>query len=531
MRLYSAKIYDSGTLVRNFIPCKNDNNVVGLYDLVNDVFYRNAGTGTFTAGNEVSFPNPDYPQDIKVVKGRTCRNLFNGELSKGYWSSTTALADTTSRSFRSFKINLPAGTYTISFQTAVNIVRQIADGNLTQNIGNNITKYTLTTQTDGYVGFSFRITGETQTDWDNSNIMFQKGSTATPYEPYFEGKRIGIKTCHKNIFYGEILGLWYASESGKFFNTSSFKSVTCKVKPNTQYTISKKNASNRFALITSEEKPQHAGLYSRILISLSNSDRTQYSFTTQSNENYIFFGVYNGTDEVEIAKAIEEIQLEEGTTATQYEPYREKTMYLNIGNMEFCGTGDVADTFFKNVMGDENYNAELDEGAWYKYEAIAKISGSDNFTGNGITTDRVGLLTPALNIESDLIENELSLKTLCNLLQTSLVAHTGLQGTTSTSKIRIYLNLSYATDYNEAKEVLKDIIIYYVQANPTYQKITDEQLIEQLDQLQKIKMSYGVNHIWTEIYDELEPNLQLDYFKSNRLRLDNIEARLELLEE
>lgn len=54
IKLYSCKLYDNGTLVRNFIPCyRKADNETGLYDLVNDVFYTNAGTGTFTKGNDV----------------------------------------------------------------------------------------------------------------------------------------------------------------------------------------------------------------------------------------------------------------------------------------------------------------------------------------------------------------------------------------------------------------------------------------------------------------------------------------------
>lgn len=52
MKLYSAKIYDNGTLVRDFIPCKNANGTIGLWDNVNSVFYANAGTGTFSTGKK-----------------------------------------------------------------------------------------------------------------------------------------------------------------------------------------------------------------------------------------------------------------------------------------------------------------------------------------------------------------------------------------------------------------------------------------------------------------------------------------------
>ena len=52
-RLYSFKMYDNGTLIRDFVPCKNASGTIGLYDMVNGVFYANAGTGAFTAGAEV----------------------------------------------------------------------------------------------------------------------------------------------------------------------------------------------------------------------------------------------------------------------------------------------------------------------------------------------------------------------------------------------------------------------------------------------------------------------------------------------
>ena len=53
-KLFTFKIYDNNTLVRNFIPCyRKADNVAGLYDLVNGVFYTNAGTGTFIVGGNV----------------------------------------------------------------------------------------------------------------------------------------------------------------------------------------------------------------------------------------------------------------------------------------------------------------------------------------------------------------------------------------------------------------------------------------------------------------------------------------------
>lgn len=55
MKLYSFKIYDNSTIVRDFIPCKNSSGEVGLWDDINRKFYSNAGSGNFIAGAVIDF--------------------------------------------------------------------------------------------------------------------------------------------------------------------------------------------------------------------------------------------------------------------------------------------------------------------------------------------------------------------------------------------------------------------------------------------------------------------------------------------
>ena len=48
-KIYYCKIWSGNDLVRNLIPCfRKSDNEVGLYDLINNVFYTNKGTGVFT---------------------------------------------------------------------------------------------------------------------------------------------------------------------------------------------------------------------------------------------------------------------------------------------------------------------------------------------------------------------------------------------------------------------------------------------------------------------------------------------------
>lgn len=63
-RLFACQIYDNGTLIRNYVPCKNADNAVGLYDLVGGQFYGNAGTGSFTAGDVVESASESDTEEL-----------------------------------------------------------------------------------------------------------------------------------------------------------------------------------------------------------------------------------------------------------------------------------------------------------------------------------------------------------------------------------------------------------------------------------------------------------------------------------
>lgn len=66
MRLYSCEIYDNDTLVRDYVPAKTAEGEVGLYEKVTKSFYANAGTGTFTAGAEIS-RGPSAPEGFAAA--------------------------------------------------------------------------------------------------------------------------------------------------------------------------------------------------------------------------------------------------------------------------------------------------------------------------------------------------------------------------------------------------------------------------------------------------------------------------------
>lgn len=70
MRLYSLKIYESDTQIRDFVPCyRKSDKAIGLYDLINSVFYVNSGSGTFGMGEKIEEENlKPFLGNKKVVK-------------------------------------------------------------------------------------------------------------------------------------------------------------------------------------------------------------------------------------------------------------------------------------------------------------------------------------------------------------------------------------------------------------------------------------------------------------------------------
>ncbi len=68
-KIYSCKISNGTTLVRNFIPSvRLSDGEAGLYDLVNDVFYTNQGTGKFKYGKFKNIPDGYAQVDLGTLE-------------------------------------------------------------------------------------------------------------------------------------------------------------------------------------------------------------------------------------------------------------------------------------------------------------------------------------------------------------------------------------------------------------------------------------------------------------------------------
>lgn len=195
IQLFSFKLFDNGTIVRDMIPCyRNSDNVVGLYDLVNDVFYTNQGTGAFTYGSVASIPNPDYPQEVNVVEGY--RNLFdkdNATVWNGYVNANHNKTYSNSER-RSIVWSCEKNTtYTISkrlsshFRVGVSNTTPSNNMTLLSSIENDSGKsITIATGESGvYLIIAYYWEDDTLTEQEIlDSIMIIEGDQEQPYVPY-----------------------------------------------------------------------------------------------------------------------------------------------------------------------------------------------------------------------------------------------------------------------------------------------------------------------------------------------------------
>lgn len=83
MKIYSCKIWKSGILERDFVPCyRKSDNEIGLYDLVNDEFYTNQGSGTFTCGVPIIYDS--RYQQVEYIESSGSGDIGDQYIDTGY---------------------------------------------------------------------------------------------------------------------------------------------------------------------------------------------------------------------------------------------------------------------------------------------------------------------------------------------------------------------------------------------------------------------------------------------------------------
>lgn len=181
----------------------------------------------------------------------------------------------------------------------------------------------------------------------------------------------------------------------------------------------------------------------------------------------------------------DDTQLEEGSTATAYEPYQAQSYPISLGSTELCKIGDYQDYIYKS------------DDDWYVHKECGKVvfDGTEAWSGGASTGSPTYLYAytsslDALSLYSGkqafcshftISENVLGTGTVVTSPCMSVVAPSAV----TYAHIRLMIPLTYATTANEFKTWLgsNNITLYYVLTTPTDTKITDATLIGQLNAL------------------------------------------------
>lgn len=212
--------------------------------------------------------------------------------------------------------------------------------------------------------------------------------------PFFEGMKSiqmpVVKTTGKNLFdktktiFDKVIDL----DTG-IIRDDSLTNITdfIKVIPNTQYTMSFNFTTNMWTRCFGLTESKHGkyitdanGVRDKCYF---DSDSKTITFTTSPTTNYLMFLFGKGVEEA--------FQLEEGSTATSYEPYKSNILTVNedvtlrgigeVQDMLDCLTGEKIEYVGEFILdGNSDIEYEPNDGDFYtQLNTLAKISGDYSY--------------------------------------------------------------------------------------------------------------------------------------------------------
>lgn len=372
--IYMARIKENGVTVIDYVPARQVA-TAGFYDTVSGTFKTALTPANLSAdGNTV--PTPDAPMDIVSNNGvlKVSPNLFDKNASyalfNGYLTNASVGQNATLSGFaggdKTIIIKVaPNTTYTVTRATNLGSVYDrircaafttlpssgltgVMLYNLSQNTQQANATFTTLSDTQ-YVAINVRNTGAVGDDWTQFVDAFQleKGSTATPYMPYgqiyTDGTVETINVHGKNLCNLETPYVVTISTPNY---TDSLTPTWCKFKENTRYTI-----TYRFT----PEEVTYSAAGNLIFTVVTYTDGTiDYNCGIKDNSLSSGIATYTTTAGKTIASivglyrhnrltggtiTINSMQIEEGTTSTDYEPYYDggtatAEMLLKVGDYQ-----------------------------------------------------------------------------------------------------------------------------------------------------------------------------------------------------
>ena len=226
--------------------------------------------------------------------------------------------------------------------------------------------------------------------------MFYKGTENKSFEQYGASPSIDYpSTVHDvgdnvNIFDKDNVNKILATPSNltMIASKSGGASFYLEIKPNTNYSISRKIVGSRFLAATSVEIPT-VGV--SLTQNVPNNNGDEINITTGENDNYLLvYYLYNNSENEE--EILSSIKIEEGTEATTYSPYGQGSVEVKKINsnimpiLELGSYWKYTEKGIQNIEGNSGHTItsfNLKKGQTIKvgFKLFSKPTVSTSFTG------------------------------------------------------------------------------------------------------------------------------------------------------
>ena len=495
----------------------------------------------------------EAPFNVLRHKGNATQQTYSGKNKMPMASAV--MQDNTDRQ-RNFSITLPAGTYTISYNlddfslgtnTSIAVYMSIFGEGSTQLIDVNLGTINSSTAL-GRKSTTFTITDDgttdrqdniriSQTQWNNgaratlSDIQIEAGSTATAYEIFVGGipspspdypQDIQVVTGDSTV---KIIGKNLLNLHDGYMNAQPSRmdaeigtnslTLTAISAVGAQYTTWQKNFDpTKTYILSGKGKKLVTGTDGRPFLQVrwrgSNDGGTTWSnyvnvYTNETpsiNTEYAYNGILTGYALYQILfynnsytpvsigekTTYYDLQIEQGDQATDYEEFKSQSYVIPFGNTYLAKIGDYADEPVKV------------DGTWYIRRAIGKqvVSIAQKYDLSGGLKGGVCNVSPAKNQDVS--------ASICDKATQWQSGQTMWAGCYYANPVN-FMFVGTADDTLETLKTKYDgATLYYVLATPTDEAITNQDLIDALDDFYDQAHGYkGHTHITATAADGNAP--------------------------
>ena len=447
-------------------------------------------------------PNPGYPQAVQTVTGENVVKICGKNLCSSAWENgaynTTTGAKSTGSGYRTadFVAVQPNTTYIVSRASsgvAMNILEYNSSKAFTYYKGDAIgSGSSFTTQSD-----TRYITMYRGSSGGIDNMMLEKGSTISTYDPY-QGQSYEVNL-GKNLYDKDSAdyNVYLGSESVTVNAQGNGWSIAIPVEVGQTYTFSRQFTAGQasdanYAFIGSAPAAGVAYIGGRQSLGTG----TTFTATAPTGAKYlIIYYTWNATAAQKTdAKAT--FQIEKGSTATSYAAYFEP--------IELCKIGDYQDYIWN------------DNGTWKVHKAVGKYT----FTSSETVSYQSSF--PRFMVNFSHGQNATAgVVTLAKSTHFVVGQTASVDGTFGIAANVIYLHNNAITSVNGLKTWFgnNNVSVYFVLATPTDTEITNAALIEQLENLLNLSRTYQgqTNLSSTYVSGNMPAILNVSYYTEKEL--------------